>query len=50
MSVLLMGRIYTYDVRRSDGFMRHDILTKFHEDCDRRSSNIKVLAQKFERP
>jgi hypothetical protein len=28
--------------------MWHDILTEFHEDCYRRSSNIKVLPQKFE--
>jgi hypothetical protein len=29
--------------------MWHDILTKFHEDWFRRSSNIKVQPQKFER-
>jgi hypothetical protein len=27
---------------------RHDKRTKFHEDWYRRSSNIKVLPQKFE--
>jgi hypothetical protein len=45
--VLLMRGIYK--VRRWDGFMWHDIGTKFHEDWYRRSSNIKVLLQKFER-
>jgi hypothetical protein len=38
-----------YDVRRWDDFMRHDILTKFHKYCYRRSSNIKILPQKFVR-
>jgi hypothetical protein len=41
MLVLLMARIY--DKHRCDGFMWHDILTKFHEDCYRRSSNIEVF-------
>jgi hypothetical protein len=47
MLVLPMGGIYY--VCSLDGFMLHDILTKFHEDCYRRSSNIKVLPLKFER-
>jgi hypothetical protein len=38
-----MGGIY--EVRRWDGFMWHDIGTKFHEDRYRRSRNIKVLPQ-----
>jgi hypothetical protein len=29
--------------------MWNDIVTKFHEDFYRRSLNIKVLSQKFER-
>jgi hypothetical protein len=36
------------DVRRYDGFMRHDMLIKFHEDWYRRSNNIKVLPEQFE--
>jgi hypothetical protein len=46
MLILLIEEIY--DVRRCDGFMWHDIHTKFQEDLCRRSSNIKVLHQKFE--
>jgi hypothetical protein len=45
--VLLIEGIY--EVRHWIGFMRYDILTKFHEDWYRRSSNIKDLPQKFER-
>jgi hypothetical protein len=33
-----------YGVCRWDGFMWHDILFKFHENWDRRSSNIKGFA------
>jgi hypothetical protein len=47
MLVLLKGGIY--DIRRWDGVMWHDIITKFHEDCYRRSSNIKIRSQIFER-
>jgi hypothetical protein len=47
MLVLLIRGIY--EVHRSDGFMQHDILTKFHEDLYGHSSNIKILSQKFER-
>jgi hypothetical protein len=44
MSVLLIGGIY--DVHHSDGFIWHDILTKFYEDWYEHSSNIKILSQK----
>jgi hypothetical protein len=37
-----------YELCRWDGFMRHDIKTKFYDDWYRRSSNIKVLPQKSE--
>jgi hypothetical protein len=47
MLVLLAEGIY--EVLRWDGFMRHDIRTKFHEDWYRRLSNVKVLPQKFGR-
>jgi hypothetical protein len=39
----------TDDVRRCDGFIQHHILPKFREDWYRRSSNMKVLPQQFER-
>jgi hypothetical protein len=32
-----------------NGFMWHDILTRFHEECYRRSRNVKVLLQKSEK-
>jgi hypothetical protein len=47
MLVLLIEGIY--EVRRWDGFMWHDIHTKFHKDWYRHSSNIKVLPQKCTR-
>jgi hypothetical protein len=39
MLVLLMGGIFY--VRHWDGFMWHDILTKFYDELYRRSGNIK---------
>jgi hypothetical protein len=47
MLILLMGGIY--DMRRWDGFMRHDTLvrTKFHEDWFRHLSNITVITSKI---
>jgi hypothetical protein len=47
MLVLLIEAIY--EVRRCDGFKCYDIHTKFPQDWVSRSSNIKVLPQKFER-
>jgi hypothetical protein len=38
-----------YEALRLDGFMWHDIHTKFQEDLWRSSSNIKVLPQEFEK-
>jgi hypothetical protein len=35
-----------YEVRRWDGLRWHDIRIKFHEDCNRRSSNNKALKSK----
>jgi hypothetical protein len=32
-----------YEVRRWDGFMQHDIRTKFHHDRFRHLSNIRVI-------
>jgi hypothetical protein len=37
-------------MRRWDGLRWHDINTKFHEDWYMRSSNIKIMSQKFEGP
>jgi hypothetical protein len=48
MLVLLMGMIY--EVRRWDGLKWHDIYVPSFMKIDyRRSSNIKVLPQQFER-
>jgi hypothetical protein len=47
MLVLLMGGIYV--VFRSDGFMWHDIHTKFHDVLLRYSCNIKVITSKSEK-
>jgi hypothetical protein len=41
MLILLMGWIY--DVRRWDGFMWHDKLTRLHEGRFRNLSNITVI-------
>jgi hypothetical protein len=39
MFVLLIGGIY--EVRRLDGFIWHDIPTKFHKDWYRRSAILR---------
>jgi hypothetical protein len=46
MMILLMGR--NYHAHRWAGFIWHVIPAKFHEDWNRRSSNSRVLRQKFQ--
>jgi hypothetical protein len=41
-------RVYRSVARQRFDQMRHNIRTKYHEDCYRRSSNIKVFSQQFE--